>query len=600
MVAVAALVGTLLLLSVTAVTRAELRVNDVALINRGMLLLLLSAGVAMALPVLMLASTAGRLSASLRDRRLANLRLLGLSQARTRAVAAVETGVAAIIGSVGGVIAFAAARPLLVRFRPDEREWTTDTLRLAWFDQPIVVILVTVVMVVVAALPQRLDSRRLLTLAAHAGEGRPRMWRLLPLISGVALSGFVLFGAQARQDNSRLAPFMLVGLALLGIGAVAVVPIFVRLVADGAARQTRPTLLIAGRRLQSQPAAMTRVVAVLLVGLFVVAGARGLVVAFEQTPQYKAETRMMTTGQRAAIDAASRTEAVAVQTRLRDIEGVAATVVLPTLTLACPERRCPTAVAVSCAELRALPGPLRSCTSKPTWIRSGTGLDEQAVLRWHALSDGQISEAAVAVPAPRRRSPQLRGLLEPIYADVVLGADTPGLMNLLSDTRTQVLIVALPGYDVADMIRASVPGRSFTMPVTGYYEFVTGLRSLVWGVAGVILSVGLLAFAMAAFDRSVTRRAEVAGLRLLGVSPRVLRRIHWVETALPLGLGTVLATGLGLLAGSTYLAYAGILQHTPWRQTVALGLVGLAGACLATVLIVAANPRLRPEDIRAE
>lgn len=41
---------------------------------------------------------------------------------------------------------------------------------------------------------------------------------------------------------------------------------------------------------------MSRVVAGLLIGLFVVTGARALVVAFEDTPQYRSEARLHTTG----------------------------------------------------------------------------------------------------------------------------------------------------------------------------------------------------------------------------------------------------------------------------------------------------------------
>ena len=55
---------------------------------------------AVALPCLTLLATTARLSAALRDRRLANLRLIGLTPGQTRLVAAAETGVAAALGGM--------------------------------------------------------------------------------------------------------------------------------------------------------------------------------------------------------------------------------------------------------------------------------------------------------------------------------------------------------------------------------------------------------------------------------------------------------------------------------------------------------------------
>jgi len=77
-----------------------------------------------------------------------------------------------------------------------------------------------------------------------------------------------------------LIPIFFAGVALLRIGVVLLVPTFVRLVADLLLTATaRPTLVIAGRRLQAQPAAVNRVISGLLIGPFLVTGARGVVAA---------------------------------------------------------------------------------------------------------------------------------------------------------------------------------------------------------------------------------------------------------------------------------------------------------------------------------
>ena len=80
MVAVAATVGTSLLLGVAAIARSELALNPEQFESPGMKVLLDSVVGMIAVPVLVFAATAGRLAAALRDRRQANRCALGLSR----------------------------------------------------------------------------------------------------------------------------------------------------------------------------------------------------------------------------------------------------------------------------------------------------------------------------------------------------------------------------------------------------------------------------------------------------------------------------------------------------------------------------------------
>ena len=133
------------------------------------------------------------------------------------------------------------------------------------------------------------------------------------------------------------------------------------------------------------------------------------------------------------------------------------------------------------------------------------------------------------------------------------------------------------------------------------YDFVAGLRVLVWAIAAVILAVGLLAFAVAAIDRALARRREVVALQLAGVPASLLRRAQWLEAALPIGIGTLLAVGLGTLAGAAYLALADETTSLPWAQSLTLaGVAALSAVVIAGLTVVAASPRLRPDLIRAE
>jgi len=187
---------------------------------------------------------------------------------------------------------------------------------------------------------------------------------------------------------------------------------------------------------------------------------------------------------------------------------------------------------------------------------------------------------------------------------VFLPESLPRLGPSLPSTDAEVVVVAEPGREVEDIIMQLVGSdlvRSGSSPGSSYYDFVSGLRALVWAIAAVILSVGLLSFTIAAIDRGISRREEVMSLQLAGVSPRVLRRTQWVEASLPLGGGTVLAIGLGLLAGASYLAYGDILEQLPWRQTLTLAGISVASASIVAALtVIASSPRIRPELIRRE
>ncbi len=130
------------------------------------------------------------------------------------------------------------------------------------------------------------------------------------------------------------------------------------------------------------------------------------------------------------------------------------------------------------------------------------------------------------------------------------------------------------------------------------YDFVASLRLLANTVAVVVLSLGLLAFAIAAIDRAANRRGDVASLLLLGVSPSSLRRTQLVEAGAPIVGGSILAIGLGYLAGTTYLAWTGA-TNPPTGSAVVLAISALVGGVVvAGLTVIAASPTLDTSTIR--
>ncbi|HSF27370.1 MAG TPA: FtsX-like permease family protein [Actinomycetes bacterium] len=604
MVALSAAIGTLLLLVVAAIARAEQAQHPNLYSSVEMQRLLLAVVLAVALPVLVLAATAGRLSAALRDRRLANLRLLGLSPSRTRAVAVVEAGAAAVAGTAVGLVAFTVARPVLARIDVARRHWAAETLHPHVLDEFAVIIVLPVVVVALAALPHRLDTSSAMRAARKADAKRPSLWRLPPLVAGLALCAVVIARSGQGDPGDDLILSLFAGVGLLGLGTILVVPIFMRVVADLLLRVGGgPATTIAARRLQAQPASVTRVVAGLMIGLFLVTGARWVVGNFEALPQYVGAKRALTVQQQVAV-LTTPADRASTQARAEAVAGVRRTVAFSSLMSGCTNtsENCLFALVGTCDDLHALAPELTGCRSdQATWLRPSVAdrLDRASAIRW---SPSPESDVSLSLPIPAESISGMRdGLLRPLNeGQVFIPRGLPGLDRVLEHSSLDVVAIGYAGQDLPDRLLAAglnaSGGEDFDT-----YDFVAGLRAMVWAIAAVILSVGLLAFAVAAIDRAVSRRREVVSLQLVGVSPRVLRRTQWIEAALPIVTGSVLAIGTGLLAGATYLSLVEDLDHAPWRQSLGLVAVAANSACIiAGLTVLAASPRIRPDLIRTE
>jgi putative ABC transport system permease protein len=568
-VALASAIGTLVLLVVTAVVRADQVHAGLAGHGEHTGRLLLAVVLSIALPVLVLAATAGRLSAELRDRRLANLRLLGLTATQTRLVAVAEGGVTTLAGAVLGWASFWVVRPLLATSDVAGRDWTTAALTPRPADQVLVISSVVLVVVLVAATPRRLDMRAVMRRAHRADVKKPSVLRLVPLVAGSGICGAMLVQGRVEQlTDARFAVYA-GGALLLAVGLILVVPVLVRLLADLILRHFRgPVAILAGRRLQAQPAAVTRVVAALLIGLFLVTGSRSVVVAFEHTPQYISSARDIEEQQRIVVQG-TVDKAPGIAERARQVAGVEDVVVVRTLSSGhgCVDGPgvCVSGLVASCEELRRIAPELSGCVpDEPMWLTSDDAeiaqLSRRRAMAWFPEAGYRplMAHGPVATFAPpsRRISGEAWLELDPLYGSVLIPPSFVDLSRMPDETSVQVLVLGEPGRGLAHAL-ASRLDVDVSFPGYEYYDFVDGLRAIVWSVAAVILSVGLLALAIAAVDRAVTRRREVVALQLVGVSPGTLRRVQWLEAALPIAVGTVLAIGLGFLAGATYLVFGG-------------------------------------------
>ncbi|NRQ48542.1 hypothetical protein [Aeromicrobium stalagmiti] len=612
-------VGVWVLLVVIAAVRAEIALPDYD--GDALPLLVVTVVATVGVPIIVLLATMARLSAVLRDRRLACLRVLGLSPGRTRVVASVEAGASAAIGSVLGALLFGATRPLLRGLDVAGRDWSSASFAPWWWAVVLVLLTLPSVAVAVALAPGARPASTLSTPPATAIAARPpSRWRLLPLPVGLVAVSLSTVGLESDADVGDLRLVVLVGGGIVtALGLIMVIPVFTRLVADLVVRvKGGPALRIAGRRLQSQPAGVSRVVAGLLIGLFVVSGGRMVLGAWESTPQYLAADSAARGGQVAYdvyVDPGSGATDLA--ERLASVQGVVAAYPQWQLMTACDiGTPCVSAFVGTCADLEASVPDAAGCRDgQAAWLdRVGTeaGARPGSSIRWTTGSEDPdrpvVDLAAPAADAVITSSESDYAASDAVQAQVFIPRGTAGVATLLdtiaTDTAVPVAVEAdtslLDQAGLVRAVRAIDPSADVVNPWDDdSYDFVAGLRALLWAVAAVVLAIGLLGFAIATIDRTVSRRAEMVSLQLVGTGRRVIRVAQWWEAAVPLVLGLLLATSTGSAVGLAYLSLTGDIGFAPWRSITILAAVSSAAAvAVAGVTVAACAPRIRAELIR--
>jgi hypothetical protein len=608
LLALAAAIGAAIVLVTLAAGQHQLATATSYRAEMPRLILIIVAAVA--LPCTVLVATVARLSASLRDRRLANLRLIGLGPNQTRLVGTGEAGGAALLGTVLGWAGFWLVRPLLLGHSPAGATWG-DFFSPTILDQVLVVVGIPAVAILASVLPARSSVGDALALTRRADRRPPGWWRLLPLAAGVALCLSVLAsGPRDAEISDRQVAVLFGGIGLTAVGMLLVLPVLVRLLTRlTSGRQLGPARRLAVRRLEVQPAGVARIIAALLIGLFLATGARFVLVAFESTPQYVTQARDVERGQRVAV-LASQAEADDVIAGIAKVEGVRDVIDLPTLSIPDSGVR---AIVATCADFARLESGIRGCRDdEALWFSDNDPIFvadyyPQAVrdgeVIWSTESDDESATPVEVVSTPLDLATVGDGsrfstdALSPLSINAIIPPAVAG--DLPTNTQHTMLVVGEPGRHLGE--RLSAAGFQVES-YAGYedYDFVATMRSVIWTVAGVVLAVGLLALMVSAIDRATQRRKEVVALQLVGLGRGVIRRAQGLETAVPVVIGSVLAVGLGALSGATFLS----LDDTttiPWGQTVVLGCAAVVGGLLvAAVTMIACAPRVRPEEIRAE
>lgn len=568
------------------------------------------------LPLGIFLSVCARLSAASRMRRLAALRLLGLSIKGTQRVNAAETVVAALLGAVLGLgedwlLNQAMSRTGLpgLRWYPGDGALSAPTVALcligcpalAWF---------------VGRKSARDATANPLAVRRTAVPRPPSKWGGLLLVSGLGIvCGYCATGLMGRPASSVGLNALLVvaGVVLTGLGLVLTLPLLSYVLASRLARSTHSlTLNLAMRRNEAEPGSTMRVVTGLVLLVYAVSLAQGVLIQLEQVTRpsgpvqdYSLPLSGLTTRQQRDLADVSgvRTHAVMMNSWVdlnADQPEAALASSATALVATCAQLQRMTRHSEGCVDGKvmrlvdpnsSLGSDLKPGTSFSFRFRFDGGRDKNQNLNvtlpaerivYSGYSASAVGNAVLLVPPsalPAEASPRDAELLLNSSSD-------PGQVRGVLDGIAAVVPIAeieLVGLNVQGLEQISVVETLLALGM---------IMGLVIGVAAFLVSVT---------DRAVERRAQVTAVTLIGARARTMRAVQCAQVVLPLGLGLILALVTGKLAESSYLITGG---GTIRWDLAGVPLLTLATAGVVTTAAVGSLPlvgrRIDPELIRRD
>ncbi len=548
---------------------------------RMQLILAVVAG-ALLIPVLMFIAAATRLAAARREQRFAAMRLVGATPRQIAVIAAVEGAAAAIGGVAAGFAVFLALRPALAAVPFTGQPFFEPDLRLHLGDILLVALGVPVAAAVAATAALRRVRISPLGVTRRTTPPAPRSWRALPLLAGVAeLAYFV--GRRPSTTSGQIRAYGL-GFGLVMIGLVIAGPWLTmagsRLMAN---RASRPTTLLAGRRLSDNPRAAFRAVSGLIVALFVSSASLGVIttiLAYQATSTGGVAGRDILTqqlgpealqpGGATANPVGNHNVPASLVAQLQGTAGVKAVVeahVDPSAPSG-PEYPPPPRL-VSCEELARLPALGRCAPGATVATLPDLNLPGNVGARNRSHLGNEWPAANVTLA-------QLQSM--PV-TNLAVGTD--GSKAAIEGARTD-LEVAFPSAPPPSTIGDISPAAA--QRIAGWKQLadVAIVASLV--IAGCSLGVSVA-------SGLVERKRPFSLLRLAGTPLGTLRRVVAIEAALPLLVVAIISAASGLLSAHLFLRSQLSESLRPpsaaYYVAVGLGLAFALGLISATLPLLA-------------
>ncbi|MFF3381047.1 ABC transporter permease [Streptomyces sp. NPDC002680] len=512
------------------------------------------------LPLGVFLSVCAKLSAASRNRRLAALRLLGLSARGTQRVNAAETVVAALLGAVLGLGEFWLLNQIMARtglpglkWYPGDGALSASTVAvcllgcpaLAWF---------------VGRASARAAATNPLSTRRTAAPRSPRVWGALLLVTGLGVvvgycaTGLTAHPAQSDGVNALLVP---AGVLLTGLGLVLTLPLLSYALARRLARSGNLTLNLAMRRNEVEPGSAMRVVTGLVLLVFCASLAQGVLVELDQVSRSDSPTQEYGL----SLSALSTDQ----QRRLREIPGVDTDVLVmhhvDDLQSDTDDDQADALVA-TCAQLAALVRRVEGCVDGEVLAMSDPNapVTPFTASTYTLEKDGRRTSFKVAVP----KAQLLYSGQEVTNVGDASLIIPPGRLPAGAVPASATLVLASSSdpsvvRSVLDRIGAVAPTADVDptgVNVEALQQIAVVETLLALGmVMGLV--IGVAAFLVSVTDRAVERRPQVTALALIGARARTLRTVQCLQVVLPLAVGLLLALVAGKLSESAYLVTGG-------------------------------------------
>ncbi|MEU6877717.1 FtsX-like permease family protein [Streptomyces sp. NPDC046712] len=555
------------------------------------------------LPLAVFLSVCARLSAESRARRLAALRLVGMSVKDTLRVNAGETVSAAFLGALLGVGGYLVVNEITARIGLPGLHWYPADGRPEATTLAVCLILCPALAWLVGRHSARAAALTPLNVRRTAEPKPPRMYGMLLLLPGLGvIGGYCLLSVLGKDPSGGSANTLLIPAAVLltGAGLVFGLPPMTMWLARRLARTTRSLpMALAMRRAEVEPGASLRVVTGLVLLVFATSLTQGVLVELDQVSRRTAPVQEYDVAREALTEEQTK--------RMTQAEGVRAYAV--TLSSWTPpdstSRPSLHAVVATCAQLNAFVEWSSDCVDgKVLRLRDAT-LSTNVHARPGSSFPFHLKSRVLTVSVPSEQ------VSLSVFDPSAFGADVlipPALIpahELPADSTLVLLSDADPGairttLDAIGTIAPLAEVRPVGVVITSLHQ-LTVIRSLL--AAGMVLGlvISVAAFVVSVADRAMERRGQVAALALLGAKAATLRAAQCVQVVVPLAVGLGAAVVTGWLAESSYLITGGGAVHWDWS-----GLPLLLVCCLGVLLAAAAAslPLVRrhvdPEHIRRD
>jgi hypothetical protein len=553
-----------------------------------MLGIILPTAAVLLLPLLIFVTTASRMGAAQRERRLAALRLLGLDSPQVKRIAAAESLVGAVLGLAAGIGFFALLRTFVADILPFGLRIFPEDLVPSW---PLVVVIVLLVpgLAVGSAL---FGLRR--TIVEPLGvvrQGKPvrrRMWWrwALTTIGVLFLAATLAFERGTGDTPAALA--LSVGSVFLLVGVAALLPWLVERLVERL-HGGSPSWQLAIRRLQLDSGTASRVVSGLVVVLAGTILIQGVI-----TSLASANDRQATPDGVAAAPVQVQTTAAheaEVGKLVAAAPGVTGVHPARNLTFRAGEER-DYGLVGDCVALK-VQANIGDCSDGDVFYLAsaqGGAVPTGKVQLQGYSRDGDVNGPEWTVPGNVR-------VVRP--GDTANGQSllvTPGALGGLALPASSVAVYVSGTGDAQaltdDVARAVQPlAWNATATKSDYLgdfrardqRMVESFRAVLITASLFVLAVAAMSLLMLSIEQISERRRPLAALSAAGVPIGVLARGALWQTGIPVVVGVVLAVvaGLGLTAPILRLADRPMIIDVPVLLT-------LAATTVVAVLLVTA------------